>query len=143
MKHLTKNQLSSITSYIRKHYKTGPKIYSDQLTNIRNLINISSYKGLRHFKHKGHEVIIFHVVDPKEKNLNFEDNVKFLDVENNSTITTDTRQIKNQYNKAFKDFCSFYENNCAKNKIDYVQIDTNQPLDVSIMQYLVKRSKLK
>jgi len=50
MKHLTKNQLSSITSYIRKHYKTGPKIYSDQLTNIRNLINISSYKGLRHFK---------------------------------------------------------------------------------------------
>ena len=100
-------------------------------------------KGLRHFKHKGHEVIIFHIIDPKEKNLNFEDNVKFLDVENNSAITTDTRQIKNQYNKAFKDFCSFYENNCAKNKIDYVQIDTNQPLDVSIMQYLVKRSKLK
>ncbi len=100
-------------------------------------------KGLRHFKHKGHEVIIFHIIDPKEKNLNFDDNVKFLDVEDSSSIMTDTRQIKNQYNTAFKNFCSFYENNCAKNKIDYVQIDTNQPLDVSIMQYLVKRSKLK
>jgi|TARA_B110001450_G_C17628087_1_gene484057 small subunit ribosomal protein S13 len=50
MKQLTKNQLSSITSYIRKYYKTGPKVYSDQLINIRRLINISSYKGLRHFK---------------------------------------------------------------------------------------------
>ena len=50
MKQLTKNQLSIITSYIRKHYKTGSKIYSDQNNNIRRLINISSYKGLRHFK---------------------------------------------------------------------------------------------
>jgi small subunit ribosomal protein S13 len=50
MKQLTKNQLSIITAYIRKHYKTGPKIYSDQLNNIRKLVSISSFKGLRHFK---------------------------------------------------------------------------------------------
>jgi len=100
-------------------------------------------KGLRHFKHKGHEVIIFHIMDPKEKNLDFEQNIKFLDVEDNTSIMTDTRQIKNQYNKAFKDFCNFYKDRCAKNKIDYVPINTNQSLDISIMQYLVKRSKLK
>ena len=50
MKELTKNQLSNIISYIRKHYKTGQKIDSDRISNIRKLIKISSYKGLRHFK---------------------------------------------------------------------------------------------
>jgi small subunit ribosomal protein S13 len=50
MKQLTKNQLSSIVAYIRKYYKTGQKIDSDRLANIRKLIKISSYKGLRHFK---------------------------------------------------------------------------------------------
>jgi len=50
MKQLTKNQLSSIVSYIRKFYKTGQKIDSDRVANIRKLIKISSYKGLRHFK---------------------------------------------------------------------------------------------
>ena len=50
MKQLTKNQLTSIVSYIRKYYKTGQKIDSDRIANIRKLIKISSYKGLRHFK---------------------------------------------------------------------------------------------
>lgn len=50
MQQLTKNQLSIITGYIRKHYKTGSKIYSDQYNNIRRLVTISSFRGLRHFK---------------------------------------------------------------------------------------------
>ena len=34
-------------------------------------------------------------------NLDFDQNINFLDIENNSSIITDTRQIKDQYNKAF------------------------------------------
>jgi|TARA_B110000971_G_C19770698_1_gene390715 small subunit ribosomal protein S13 len=50
MKNLTKGQLANIVAYIRKHYKTGQKIDSDRVANIRKLMKISSYKGLRHFK---------------------------------------------------------------------------------------------
>lgn len=50
MKDLTKVQLSSIANHIRTHYKTGQKIESDILINIRALMKISSYKGIRHFK---------------------------------------------------------------------------------------------
>ena len=50
MSKLTKNQISQITTYIQKNYKTGPKIMSDRLQNIRRLIQISCYRGLRHFK---------------------------------------------------------------------------------------------
>jgi len=50
MSELTKNQVSKLSSYIRQSYKIGPKIEFDKLNNIRSLIKISSYRGLRHFK---------------------------------------------------------------------------------------------
>jgi small subunit ribosomal protein S13 len=45
---LSKNQLNNLKSYIQKYYKTGSNIDSDRISNIRNLIQISSYKGFRH-----------------------------------------------------------------------------------------------
>ena len=50
MSELSKTQISNITNYIQKYYKTGQKIDSDRISNIRKLINISCYRGLRHFK---------------------------------------------------------------------------------------------
>ena len=50
MKDLTKNQLAFLISYIQKYFKIGQKVKSDQITNIKQLIKISSYRGLRHFK---------------------------------------------------------------------------------------------
>jgi small subunit ribosomal protein S13 len=50
MSDLTKNQVSKLSSFIRQYYKIGPKIHFDTLNNIRDLIKISSYRGLRHFK---------------------------------------------------------------------------------------------
>lgn len=50
MQQLTKSQLASIVSYVRKHYKVGQKIDTDRIANVRKLIKISSFKGLRHFK---------------------------------------------------------------------------------------------
>ena len=31
-------------------------------------------ESLRHFRYKGHEIIVFHIVDPKEKDLNYKIN---------------------------------------------------------------------
>ena len=50
MQQLTKSQLASIVAYVRKHYKIGQKIDTDRIANVRKLIKISSFKGLRHFK---------------------------------------------------------------------------------------------
>ena len=47
---LSRNQLSNIISHIQKKYKVGSKIDTDRIQRIRELIKISSYRGLRHFK---------------------------------------------------------------------------------------------
>lgn len=50
MKELTKKQLSKIDNFVRQHFKVGPKIKTDIISNIKHLINVSSYRGIRHFK---------------------------------------------------------------------------------------------
>ena len=112
-------------------------LISDLLDNQEDVV-----KGLRHFRYKGHEVIIFHIIDPKEKDLNYNQNINFIDLENDKNIITDSRLIRKKYNKAFKDFCNYYDLQCSRNKIDYVQISTEDSLDKSLMQYLIKRSQI-
>jgi small subunit ribosomal protein S13 len=47
---LSRNQLSNIITHVQKKYKVGAKIDTDRIQRIRDLIKISSYRGLRHFK---------------------------------------------------------------------------------------------
>ena len=112
-------------------------LISDLLDDEKEII-----KGLRHFRYKGHEVIIFHIMDPKEKDLDYDENVNFIDIENNTNIITDSRLIRKQYNKAFKDFCDYYKTECLRNKVDYIPISIDESLDKSLMQYLIKRKQV-
>ena len=81
-------------------------------------------------------------MDNKEILFDFNQSLNFIDLENNDTIQTDPRQIKSLYKKAYSDFCDKYKMECRKNNIDYVQINTSDSLDKSLIQYLIKRAKI-
>ena len=112
-------------------------LISDLLDNPNEIIN-----GLRHFRHKGHEVIIFHILDDNEINFNFTGVANFIDSEDGSNIKTDPRQIKKEYMKAVSEFCGIYEKECNQNNIDYLKVNTSETLEKSLIDYLIKRSKL-
>ena len=98
--------------------------------------------SLRHFRYRGHEIIVFHIVDPKEKNLDYDENINFIDLENNYNIVADSRLVKDKYNKAFRDFSEFYKKECLRDKIDYNLISTSDSLDKTLLQYLIRRSQI-
>ena len=112
-------------------------LVSDLLDDPKEVI-----KGLRHFRYKGHEVIIFHILDCNEISFNFNEMINFIDLENNQSIKTDPRYIKSDYKKAFSSFCETYRLECRKNNIDYVKVDTSDSLDNSLIEYLIKRARL-
>ena len=99
-------------------------------------------KGLKHFIYKGHEVIIFHVLDPQEVKFNFKERIRFKDLESTQEIITDPRQLQKNYRKKVKEFMDFYKLECGKLRIDYVPLSTDQSLDVALSEYLLKRKKL-
>ena len=99
-------------------------------------------ESLRHFRYKGHEIIVFHIVDPKERDLDYNQNMNFIDLESNYNIIADSRLVKENYNKAFQKFSDYYKSECLKDKIDYNLVSTSDSLDKTLLQYLIKRSQI-
>lgn len=98
-------------------------------------------KGLRHFRFKGNDVIVFHVVDPAELDLPFDGNILFEDLEAASLqVITDPRAIRSAYQQVVQDFIKEMRKQCHDNAIDYQLISTATPLDRALASYLSWRA---
>jgi uncharacterized protein (DUF58 family) len=94
-------------------------------------------KGLRQFRFKGNDVIVFHVVDPAELNLPFDGNILFEDLEAASLrVITDPRTIRSTYQLVVQEFIDDMRKQCHDNAIDYQLISTATPLDRALASYL-------
>ena len=98
--------------------------------------------GLQHFRYKGHEVIVFHILDPQELKLDFPQRTRFRDMESSEEIITDPWHIQMDYQRNMKSFCNYYKIHCRKNNIDYVRLTTNVSLDLALSEYLLKRKRI-
>ena len=99
--------------------------------------------GLRHFRHRGHEVIVFHVLDPRERDLDFRRETRFYDLEDpEQTITTQPRHIQTEYREMMDNLIRTYRYHCAEGQIDYVLLDSATPFDVALSRYLVRRKRV-
>ena len=100
-------------------------------------------KGLRHFRHLGHEVVVFHLLDPRERDLDFRDEARFFDLEDpDQTLTTQPRHIHHEYRALMDEMIQKYRRGCAESRIDYALIDTATPFDTALSHYLVQRKKI-
>ena len=98
--------------------------------------------GLKHFRHKKHEVIVFHLLDRQELDFNYSVRTRFRDLESGKEITTEPWQIKTAYRKIVKEFQNTYKIKCRAKNIDYVPIYTDENLDLALNGYLMKRKKI-
>ena len=110
---------------------------SDLMDNPEKIIN-----GLKHFRHKKQEVIVFHIFDRKEFEFDFKSRIKFLDMETKQEIDSEPWHIRDSYTKLVSDLQKYFRRNCRKNLIDYIPVFSDQSLESSIIEYLNKRKKL-
>ena len=94
-------------------------------------------KGLRQFRFKGNDVIVFHLLDPAELDLPFDGNILFEDLEAvNVNVVADPRAIRSTYQQVVQEFISDMRKQCHDSAIDYQQISTATPLDQALASYL-------
>ncbi len=94
-------------------------------------------KGLRLFRFKGNDVIVFHLLDTAEIELPFDGNVLFEDLEQaNLRVTADPQAIRKVYRKVVEDFIEQMRKQCHENSIDYQLLSTSTPLDHALVSYL-------
>jgi uncharacterized protein (DUF58 family) len=94
-------------------------------------------KGLRQFRFKGNDVIVFHLLDPAEMELPFDGNILFEDLETaNLEVIADPRAIRATYKQVVQEFITEMRKQCHDSAIDYQLISTATPLDQALASYL-------
>jgi uncharacterized protein (DUF58 family) len=98
--------------------------------------------GLRHLAFRGHDVIVFQLLDPMERSFEFSDSARFVDMETQAEMHIIPEFVRQEYCRIFKNQINEFEKECLKDRMDYSQIDTSQPLDHALFTYLLRRQQL-
>lgn len=99
--------------------------------------------GLRHFRHRGHEVIVFQVLDPRELDLEFKGEARFRDLERpDRTLRLEPAHARAAYRERFEAWRGEVRGACRRERIDLVETSTDTPFDRALLAYLSKRRRL-
>ncbi len=98
--------------------------------------------ALKHFRHRNHEVLAFHVLDPRERDFHFSQSAIFEDMETAQRITTHPQHIQKGYQEAMERYLHFLQRECRERAIDYVLFDTATPFDLALRHFLHKRRRI-
>jgi uncharacterized protein (DUF58 family) len=110
-------------------------LISDLLDEPESIVN-----GLQHFRFKGHDVIVFHILDDTELNFPFTNATKFIDMEGTAQFLTIPTLVRETYLKNLHRHIDLLKKECSMLKIDYQILNTSKPLDFALFTYLSNRS---
>ena len=95
--------------------------------------------GLKHFWHRRHDVVLFHVIDPAEQDFPFVDPTLFKGLENLGEQLTEPRALRKAYQREFDAFTKALRATAHELHMTYVLLRTDHPLDVSLHEFLSRR----
>jgi uncharacterized protein (DUF58 family) len=128
------NCIHQLAAMIRT--KSLVMVFSDLLTEPAPVL-----ESLHHLRHRGNEIILFHILDEAEVHFPFEGVVEFEDVEEEQKLTIDARGMRRGYLESLAEFRELYREECSKANIDYVPMDTSVSFDRALLEYLIQRQK--
>lgn len=126
--------LHQLASMIR--HRSLVMIFSDLLTDPEPVL-----QSLYHLRHRGNEVILFHILDEAEVHFPFEGIVEFEDVEEPRKLTLDADHMKADYLNSLAAFRDHYGKECSRANVDYVPMDTSVSFDRALLEYLMQRQR--
>jgi len=99
--------------------------------------------ALRHFRHRKHEVLVFHIVDPDEVAFRYKSPVVLRDLETGQEMSLDPRVVGEHYRSGFDDFSRRFERGCREALVDYHRITTDTPFDRALFAWLERRHRMR
>jgi hypothetical protein len=96
-------------------------------------------RGLQHFKHRRHEVLVFHILDRDELDFPFRDSAIFEGMEGEDALMAEPNALRREYLKAFGAYTETLKRGCRELDMDYQQLVTDQPVGTSLSNYLARR----
>jgi uncharacterized protein (DUF58 family) len=111
-------------------------VISDLLDDVQAITD-----GLAHCKHRRHEVIVLHVMDPAERTFPFEKLTRFKDLEGAGSLVANPRSVKQAYLQRLNDYLDRVRRVCLERDIAYELMSTDKRYDQALSAYLMRRSR--
>lgn len=149
-----RTQLGSILAILSKLRPSGPTEIAKNLRSIaamikhRSLIMVFSdllaepkpiLDTLRQLRYRGHDIIVFHILDEAEVKFPFDGLIDFREPESGETLLVDADGMKSDYLDAVTELRETFRRECFSAGIDYVPLDTSLPFDKALLEYLSQR----
>ena len=111
-------------------------LISDMLDDEERIINT-----LQNLRGMGNDVITFQIMDDAELNFPFNEASEFIDMEDDESYNTSPAAIRNAYLENLNEFLSYCRKQCQSSGVDYCLLNTAEPLDEALSNYMAKRAK--
>lgn len=130
------NQLHEFAQRLKR--RSLVMLFSDLFDHVDEFV-----KGLDHLRFCGHDVTVFHVLDPHELSFPFDGTCRFQSLEAPEEILTEPRRIRDAYLEELQKFLDQVRGACEQNHMDYVLVNTSRPIDEVLSEYLIGRNRRK
>ena len=111
-------------------------VLSDLFDDVESLA-----AGLKHFRHRRHDVVLLHVLDPAELEFPFRGPTAFKGLEEFPEVQADPAVIRRAYLRELNAYRQSLEQACRREHIDYFLLRTDQPFDLALTQVLATRQR--
>jgi uncharacterized protein (DUF58 family) len=126
------NSLVQVAAMLR--HASLVMVFSDLLGEPEPIL-----QALHRLRHRGHDVILFHVLDEAETHFPFDGMVELEDPETQESLALDADGFRADYLKEIEQFRELYRRECFQAGIDYVALDTSMQFDKALTEYLAQR----
>jgi uncharacterized protein (DUF58 family) len=96
--------------------------------------------ALRMLRHQGHEVLVFHLMDPGERELPAVRDATFVDPETGETVPASAAALRAEYRRSVDRAIQEWMQALTGDGMDYALVETDQPLGLALRRYLRRRA---
>ncbi|MGD8897035.1 MAG: DUF58 domain-containing protein, partial [Acidobacteriota bacterium] len=101
----------------------------------------AALRAVRHLAHRGSDVIVFHLLDPAEVRFPDDASANYEDLETGERMPVVPDYMREQYRALVAEHVAALERRFGENRVDYLFIETDTPLDQALFHYLVRRQR--
>ncbi len=109
-------------------------VFSDLFDRPESLL-----AGLKHLRHRRHEVMVFQLLDPAELEFPFRQMTRFKGLEQLDDVLTDPQALREAYLNELQAFLKRVKVGCREQRVDYTLVRTDQPIDMVLTSVLAPR----
>lgn len=98
-------------------------------------------RALKKLRHRQHEILVFHILDPGELELPGTGDAIFVDPETGDEVPARSANLRVEYREAVASALDKWRRVCGLSGIDYFVIATDQPLALTLSRFVDSRAR--